>query len=200
MAIEKKIKIPQKIGFMSLAILIGLAEGVVIGASGILEGPKSNIGRAYDKTTNRKTLMERYEDLKNFKSKSARTVLWRLTRKGLIEKRDGNYFLTTLGLEFLKRQKKKSVESKWDGKWRIIMFDIPEKIKTERQRLRSQLLSLNYHMLQKSVFIGKQPLKREIMEEIIQKDLNKHVRLITVGEIDDESVLENFEIEETRNV
>ena len=45
-------------------------------------------------------------------------------------------------------------KQKWDGKWRMIIFDIPEDARTERDRLR-RLLKLNgFKILQKSVIIN----------------------------------------------
>ena len=42
---------------------------------------------------------------------------------------------------------------KWDGEWRIVIFDIPEKFKKAREALRMKLKELGFLELQKSVFI-----------------------------------------------
>lgn len=42
---------------------------------------------------------------------------------------------------------------KWDGEWRIVIFDIPEKFKKTREALRIKLKELGFLELQKSVFI-----------------------------------------------
>ena len=44
------------------------------------------------------------------------------------------------------------VPAKWDGKWRIVIFDIPEKFKKAREALRRKLKDLGFLELQKSVF------------------------------------------------
>src|SRR3989344_2261550 len=41
----------------------------------------------------------------------------------------------------------------WDGKWRIVLFDIPEKYKKVRDALRYHIKKLGFHELQKSVFV-----------------------------------------------
>ncbi|TSC94304.1 MAG: phenylacetic acid degradation operon negative regulatory protein [Candidatus Berkelbacteria bacterium Athens1014_28] len=41
---------------------------------------------------------------------------------------------------------------KWDGKFRLVIFDVPEKHKTERDLLRSKLKQLNFIQIQKSVY------------------------------------------------
>jgi hypothetical protein len=66
------------------------------------------------------------------------------------------------------------------------MFDIPEKMREKRDWLRNQLSNLEYKSLQKSVFIGKQPLEEVFFREIIDRNLHQYIRLVTVGEIDDE--------------
>lgn len=43
--------------------------------------------------------------------------------------------------------------SKWDGEWRIVIFDIPEKFKKVREALRMKLKELGFLELQKSVLI-----------------------------------------------
>lgn len=41
----------------------------------------------------------------------------------------------------------------WDGKWRIVVFDIPEKMRNARNALRRKLKELGFYELQKSVMI-----------------------------------------------
>lgn len=43
--------------------------------------------------------------------------------------------------------------SKWDGEWRIVIFDIPERFKKAREALRLKLKELGFLELQKSVFV-----------------------------------------------
>jgi len=64
--------------------------------------------------------------------------------------------LTKLG----RRRVQKSMKSfgiikpkKWDGKWRIVVFDIPETKKDERDIFRQQLKGLGFAHVQKSLFV-----------------------------------------------
>ncbi|MEK7575837.1 MAG: CRISPR-associated endonuclease Cas2 [Patescibacteria group bacterium] len=41
----------------------------------------------------------------------------------------------------------------WDGKWRLVLYDIPEKKKKARESFRKKLKGLGFLELQKSVFI-----------------------------------------------
>lgn len=54
----------------------------------------------------------------------------------------------------------------WDGRWRTIGFDIPERYKTARDALRQLLKRLEFFPLQKSVWIYPYPCRDEI--EIIR--------------------------------
>ena len=43
--------------------------------------------------------------------------------------------------------------AKWDGEWRIVIFDIPERFKKAREALRMKLKELGFRELQKSVLV-----------------------------------------------
>lgn len=73
---------------------------------------------------------------------------------------------------------------KWDGKWRIIIFDIPEKRRGARDSLRSHLRQLGFHELQKSVFVHPYPCD-DIFDFLVEfHDARKHVRFIVADSID----------------
>jgi len=52
--------------------------------------------------------------------------------------------------------------AKWDGEWRIVIFDIPEKLKKAREALRIKLKELGFLELQKSVFVLPYECENEI--------------------------------------
>ena len=52
----------------------------------------------------------------------------------------------------------------WDGKWRIVMFDVEEVNKKVRERLRGKLKELGFGMLQKSVFISPHGIIEDFIE------------------------------------
>ena len=43
--------------------------------------------------------------------------------------------------------------AKWDGEWRVVIFDIPERFKKAREALRKKLKDLGFIKLQESVFV-----------------------------------------------
>lgn len=51
---------------------------------------------------------------------------------------------------------------KWDGCWRLVVFDIPETKKQGREMLRALLKRLNFYPLQKSVFVLPWECEKEI--------------------------------------
>jgi len=55
-----------------------------------------------------------------------------------------------------------SQPEKWDGKWRLVMFDIPESKRTMREALRRKLKGLGFASFQKSAWIYPYPCQAEI--------------------------------------
>ena len=85
--------------------------------------------------------------------------------------------------------------ARWDGKWRIVMFDIPEKLRRLRDSLRLHFREIGLIELQKSVFVYPYPCDREIEFIIELYDARKHVRLILAEKIDNELHLkEKFDL------
>ena len=60
--------------------------------------------------------------------------------------------------------------NKWDGKWRMVVFDIPEKYKKQRNYLCRKLKELNFYPLQESVFLHPFNCEKEIifLREVLQ--------------------------------
>lgn len=78
---------------------------------------------------------------------------------------------------------------RWDGKWRIVVFDIPEKIRAARDALRIKLCKLGFYELQKSVFIYPFECRDEIdfVAEVFQ--IRQHVRFGVLEHITNEAEL-----------
>lgn len=53
--------------------------------------------------------------------------------------------------------------AKWDSIWRIVMFDIPETKKTNRDIFRTKLKSLGFTKLQKSTWISPIPCRDQVV-------------------------------------
>ncbi|MEK7191947.1 MAG: hypothetical protein AAB646_00310 [Patescibacteria group bacterium] len=53
-------------------------------------------------------------------------------------------------------------KKKWDGKWRMVIFDIPDYQKKARDALRKKLRFLGFYPIQESVFITPHECEKEI--------------------------------------
>ena len=75
--------------------------------------------------------------------------------------------LTNLGREQVVRQAlgdlKIQWQDRWDGIWRIVLFDIPERNKWAREGMRESLKRMGFYPLQKSTFIFPYPCRDEVM-------------------------------------
>ena len=77
----------------------------------------------------------------------------------------GHITLTTLGLRRLNQLKFEQLrvsKRPWDGKWRLLTFDVPEKQKSVRHVFRRKLKQLGFYHFQRSVFILPYDCKNEI--------------------------------------
>jgi len=92
-------------------------------------------------------------------------------------------------------QDMKIKKEKWDGKWRIVIFDIPEKLRKGRDALREKLKNLGFYELQKSVFIFPYECENEIEFIIEFFNLRKYVRVGLLETVDNELHLKkNFKL------
>lgn len=76
----------------------------------------------------------------------------------------------------------------WDGKWWLVIFDIPRKHNNERNSLRRQLKQLGMKRLQDSVFVSRYPCQAEVEFLCRLLNISHYVRIARVdrmsGDID----------------
>ena len=89
-------------------------------------------------------------------------TLSRLTRKGLVTfvEKNGRKFarLTPAGTQRLKLEQQKATlllqkNKRWDKRWRVIIFDVPERRRNMRGRLRAIMQECGFVRLQDSVWV-----------------------------------------------
>jgi len=80
----------------------------------------------------------------------------------------------------------------WDGKWRLVVFDIPERLRLGRDSLRERIKKLGFHELQKSVFVFPYDCKDEVDFLIEFFNIRKYVRFGILEEIDNEKHLKHI--------
>lgn len=81
----------------------------------------------------------------------------------------------------------------WDGKWRIIIFDIPEKKgKKARNALREKLQKLGFYQLQKSVWAHPYPCEKEVQFLCELFNVYRFVNIITADKIYNDVLLRKY--------
>ena len=81
---------------------------------------------------------------------------------------------------------------KWDRKWRVVLFDIPENRKKIREALRHHLKNLEFYEFQKSVFVHPFDCENEINFLIEFYNIRPYVRFILAETIDNELHLKKY--------
>ena len=118
-------------------------------------------------------------------------IIKRLEKQEMISiKEDGD----KVSIEITEKGKKRLLEydfenielksKKRDGKWRIIIFDVPEGKKKNRDAFRRKLLQLSCIRFQDSVFVSAYPCKDEIDFLSNYLEISDFVTLLTVGRIE----------------
>lgn len=75
------------------------------------------------------------------------------------------------------------LEKTWDGLWRILMFDIPEKHKWARDALRWRLAAMGFFRMQESVFVFPYPCEGEIEFITDLFSVSQYVRIASVKDM-----------------
>ncbi len=115
--------------------------------------------------------------------------VYRLKQQGLIRviSKESKKFieLTEKGqLKVLLSKVKLEKDPAWDGKWRLIIFDIPEDAKIQRDKLRALLKKIEFKKLQASVYISPFALNRESIIYLKETRLIEFIRILRVDEMD----------------
>jgi len=123
----------------------------------------------------------------------------RLKRQGYLRKTENGWELTPKGrIEIIKIILwKKFQDKKWDGKWRVIIFDIPEMSRRDRDFLRRELKWIGFIELQKSVWIFPYDMERELMAllKLWKLEFKGDIRFLIVEKITEEEKLkEHFNL------
>ncbi|MBI4059718.1 CRISPR-associated endonuclease Cas2 [Candidatus Giovannonibacteria bacterium] len=110
-----------------------------------------------------------------------------------------NIRLTNKGrARFLEHQFRKLVlkpARKWDKKWRLVFFDIPETQKKIRDALRRKLKELGFLEFQKSVFVYPYSCRDEINFILNFWNISEYVHYIEASITSDYSLRRHFKLE-----
>jgi DNA-binding transcriptional regulator PaaX len=138
-------------------ILRLLAAGVILTSLFLM--PHATIG-----------LMGTFHHWAKFKQNHLRKTIDRLRKRRLVRyvKKDNETIieLTDLGKNEILRFDLSKITikklHKWDKKWWLVVFDIPEKYRKNRILFRKKLKELDFYFIQKSVCLCPYPCKKEI--------------------------------------
>ncbi|MBU2595854.1 hypothetical protein KJ713_03430 [Patescibacteria group bacterium] len=90
----------------------------------------------------------------------------------------GKGYLKNVALDKLKIKRPK----KWDGKWRVVIFDIMEKRHSNRDSFRERLKGLGFYPIQKSVYVYPFDCAKEITE-ISERFFVEEFVIVMISEI-----------------
>ena len=153
---------PRRYSELTKKILLGLAVGGIVLAAPIAPGVLLALKLFQGQTEAQKNREEK---------KKAWEMFLRLKRNRLVivkEKGDGTFLveLTEEGKRKVKEIRLQDLRplkpQKWDGLWRIVIFDIPNKRKPTREALRRKLKEWNFYQFQESVWVCPWPCEKEI--------------------------------------
>lgn len=106
-----------------------------------------------------------------------------LKRKKFVafEKRTSKLKLTLLGKRRLCKINFEDItipRVPWDGRWRLLMFDIPEEAIQARHVFRRRLKELGFFHFQRSVFICPYPCEEQIQAITDQLQISRYVHIL----------------------
>jgi phenylacetic acid degradation operon negative regulatory protein len=105
-----------------------------------------------------------------------------------IELRDkGRKKILTYDIEELKLKRQK-----WDGWWRVVIFDIPEKNRDARDFLRAKLREVGFYKLQKSVLVTPWDCKDIVDFVKHYYQVGEYVDLVLAKQFANEQQLKNY--------
>ena len=86
------------------------------------------------------------------------------------------------------------ISTNWDGYWRLIILDLPEERKSEREALRYLLKKANFICIKNSVWVSMYPFEHLFTN--IKKDLNltTEIMILVTDKIDEETENQLFKI------
>jgi len=178
---------PYKRGELAKLILLAVAIGIIIPASIVMPGLPIALKPllAIMKKNQYVTRQNLVKSITCLKHKRLVSVIEKDGQQVLTLSENGRQQILKFDLDKLFIQKPK----RWDGLWRLVIFDIPERYKQGREALRDKLKHLGFYQLQKSCFLYPYECKKEIdfIIEIFQ--ISPYINYILAKSIEGEKQL-----------
>ena len=80
----------------------------------------------------------------------------------------------------------------WDGKWRIVIYDIPDTLRHVRNELGSILKRMNFLRIQKSVYLTPFACEQEVEFIRLHFGQEKNITLLTAGSLEHGHVYQEY--------
>lgn len=134
---------------------------------------------------------------KRAQQREIRRLVYYMRQRGLVVSTSEDYMhglvVTRQGLRRLKTVDFENIQipilPKWDKRWRLVMFDIPESHRTGRRALMAKLKILGFLQLQRSVWVYPFPCRGEIEAVTTYYKVAKYTSYIEALSIDNEAAL-----------
>ena len=121
-----------------------------------------------------------------FSPNAIRLGLSRMARQGVFDiKKSGRrsyYSLNTKGMKWMEQGRVRAFEvkrRKWDGRWRLVVYNFPETMRNLRDKLRCKLQSLGYANVSASFWISPYDLQAELSRYMKEKSMLDYVETFT---------------------
>jgi len=130
---------------------------------------------------------KKYEKEKN--KKRFTWLIRRLKQEGCLRtlkiKNESSIIITSRGLDriFKTGLKLTAKEPRKDGKWQMVLFDIPESKRMGRDCFRNGLQYLGYRMLQKSIWVCQYDVMQETKNLIKRYNLKEYTEILLIQKI-----------------
>jgi len=117
----------------------------------------------------------------NYEKESVRNNFYNLNKNGYLEKSDGYFKINKSGTELLSKNKKQYLKNfnpseNKNPKNLLLLYDIPEDKKKERDWFRRTLIKYSFTMIQRSVWVGPSPLPKEFLEYVKSIGLKNSIK------------------------
>lgn len=180
----------RKRGELVREILLIIATGVIIPAALVLPNLPLVL-KPFLKSFSQKHRVRKDNVLRSLRQLKKNRLIKIIEKNGqqiLSLTEDGKKRVLSFDLDNIKIKQPK----KWDGYWRVIIFDIPESQKKGRDALNQKLKEMGFYGLQKSCFIYPFECYNEI--EFVSEffGVMQHIQFILAKKITNEDYLKQY--------
>lgn len=165
------------------------AGGTFIASSLVLPGLAIGLDKPFN------ALMKSLD--KRAREREVRRALRYMRQTKLVENQsfDHGITITRKGQERLQKARYNGLRiarpKKWDGHWRLVIFDIPESRKYARDNLSGKLRTLGFQPLQRSVWVHPFPCHEEIEATAVYLKVTRFVTYLETSYIDKPELLKS---------